>query len=233
MKHRLRVDPRIGEVFPHYAVIVVYAKNLTNNMSNQASMQVLREAEASVQAAFSSIKPAEHAHIMAWREAYQKFGLKPSKFLCSAEALIARVVKGNELPAMGALVDRYNAVSVRHVIPVGGEDWDRLEGDLWLTFADGTEPFETVSQGERVVDHPIPGEVVWKDSAGVTCRAWNWRQCLRTRLTEATRNAYCVLECLEPYPMAHLLAAVEELEGHLRTTSPDVVIEREVFGRAP
>ena len=46
---------------------------------------------------------------------------------CSAEALLARVLKGGELPRINALVDTYNAVSVRHLIPVGGEDLDRLE----------------------------------------------------------------------------------------------------------
>jgi DNA/RNA-binding domain of Phe-tRNA-synthetase-like protein len=232
MRHRLRVDPRIQETFPNYAVIVVYASKLENTASDQASLEVLREAEAHARAAFSSRKPSDHPHIALWRDAYQKFGLKPSKFLCSAEALISRVVKGNELPAINALVDRYNAVSLRHVIPAGGEDWDQLAGDLMLTFADGSEPFETMAQGEVVIDHPIPGEVVWKDAAGVTCRAWNWRQCLRTRLTESTTNAYFVLERLEPYPLEHLHAAATELEQHLRATSPEVMIEREHFGGA-
>jgi DNA/RNA-binding domain of Phe-tRNA-synthetase-like protein len=232
MRHRLRVDPRIEERFPGYAVIVVYASGLENTVSNEASVGVLREAESHARAAFTSIKPSEHPHISAWRDAYQNFGLKPSKFLCSAEALVSRVVKGNELPGINALVDRYNAVSLRHVVPAGGEDWDQLASNLTLTFADGSEPFETMAQGEIVIDHPIPNEVVWKDAAGVTCRAWNWRQCLRTRLTESTKNAYFVLERLEPYPLEHLHAAVRELEQHLRTTSPQVIIERAHFGGA-
>ncbi len=232
MRYRLRVDPRIEERFPGYAVTVVYASNLQNTVSDEASLRSLREAEARARAEFSGLKPSDHPHIAAWREAYQNFGLKPSKFLCSAEALIARVLKGAELPAINALVDRYNAVSVRHVIPVGGEDWDRLASDLILTFADGTEPFETMAQGQLVTDHPIPDEVVWKDAAGVTCRAWNWRQCLRTRLTEATTSAYFVLERLEPYPLEQLRTAVNELEMQLRETSPNVVIEREHFGGA-
>ena len=232
MRYRLKVDPRIEERFPGYAVTVVYASKLQNTVSDEASLQSLREAEAHARAEFSSLRPSDHPHIAAWREAYQGFGLKPSKFLCSAEALISRVLKGAELPAINALVDRYNAVSVRRVVPVGGEDWDRLASDLILTFADGNEPFEVMSQGQLVTDHPMPNEVVWKDAAGVTCRAWNWRQCLRTRLTEATQNAYFVLERLEPYPLEHLRAAVEELETHLRETSPSVLIEREHFGGA-
>lgn len=232
MNYRLRVDPRIEERFPGYAVIVVYASNLENTASDEASLRCLREAEAHARNAFSTIKPSEHPHIALWREAYQNFGLKPSKYLCSAEALVSRVVKGGELPAINALVDRYNVVSLRHVVPAGGEDRDRLSSDLILTFADGTEPFETMAQGEVVIDHPIPGEVVWKDAAGVTCRAWNWRQCLRTRLTGSTTSAYFVLERLEPYPMEHLHAAANELEMHLRETSPNVLIEREHFGGA-
>lgn len=232
MKHRLRVDPRIGDAFPGYAVIVVYASGLRNTLSDEASLNALRQAEAHAGTKFSSLRPSEHPHIAAWRDAYRRFGLKPSKFLCSAEALISRVVKGAELSAINALVDRYNAVSLRHVVPVGGEDRGRLQSDLALTFADGTEPFETMAQGQVITDHPIPLEVVWKDSGGVTCRAWNWRQCLRTRLTEATTDAYFVLERLEPYPLEHLQAAVDELEMHLRQTSPRVTLEREHFGGA-
>lgn len=60
------------------------------------------------------------------------------------EALLARTLKGQDLPAINRVVDLYNAVSVRHVLPVGGEDWDRLDGDLVLMEATGTEPFESL-----------------------------------------------------------------------------------------
>jgi DNA/RNA-binding domain of Phe-tRNA-synthetase-like protein len=33
------------------------------------------------------------------------------------------------------------------------------------------------------MDQPEPGEVIWRDDDGVTCRCWNWRQCVRTRIT--------------------------------------------------
>ena len=47
-----------------------------------------------------------------------------SRYPSSAEALITRVLKAQPLPRANALVDLYNAVSVRHVIAVGGEDAD-------------------------------------------------------------------------------------------------------------
>ena len=39
-----------------------------------------------------------------------------------------------------------------------------------------------MDKGEPVTEHPEPGEVVWLDANGVTCRRWNWRQCTRTAL---------------------------------------------------
>jgi DNA/RNA-binding domain of Phe-tRNA-synthetase-like protein len=228
--HRVQINPAVLQRFPHYRLLVVYAKGLTNSPSTEYSLEQLRKAEGVARAAFTSQKPSEHPHIVAWREAYGNFGLKPSKFLCSAEALISRTVKGNDLPAINALVDLYNAVSVRHVIPVGGENWDNLESDLVLKFADGSEPFDTFKDGQPVVEHPQAGEVVWADSAGVTCRAWNWRQCIRTRLTETTVNAYFILDSLEPFSEAQLEAAGDELISYLRQVSPNCQVEAELFG---
>ena len=50
-----------------------------------------------------------------------------------------RAEKG--LPRVNALTDIYNAVSVLHEIPVGGEDLARYVGPARLVRATGTEPF--------------------------------------------------------------------------------------------
>jgi DNA/RNA-binding domain of Phe-tRNA-synthetase-like protein len=113
------------------------------------------------------------------------------------------VLKGGELPRINALVDTYNALSLRHVIPVGGEDLDQLQGDLRLVRAED-------------------GEVVWRDDAGVTCRRWNWRQEPRTALTEAAKSAFFVFDQLPPQQA--LDAAVQELIDHLRARAPQATI---------
>ena len=227
--YRIEVSPAVLERFPHYRLLVIYAQNLHNSPSTEFSLKELRKAEGEARSRFAGQKPSEHPHIAAWREAYSAFGLKPSKFLCSAEALISRAVKGNDLPAINALVDLYNAVSVKHVLPLGGENWDNLESDLTLQFANGSEPFDTFKDGQPAVEHPQAGEVVWADSAGVTCRAWNWRQGIRTRLTESTVNAYFMLDSLKPFSKAQLEAAGDELISYLRQVSPGCEIESEVF----
>lgn len=229
--YHIHIDPEILRRFPHYTLLVIYAKGLQNGPSNAFSLGELRKAEQVQRGQFANLKPSEHPHIAAWREAYSAFGLKPSKFLCSAEALLSRSLKGNDLPGINCLVDLYNAVSIKHVIPVGGENWDHLASDLVLRFADGREPFDIAKDGAPFIDHPQAGEVVWADSAGVTCRAWNWRQCVRTRLTEDTVNAYFIFDCLHPYSLESLKAAGDELVGYLRQLSPGCELENEWHGR--
>ncbi|HUG14589.1 MAG TPA: phenylalanine--tRNA ligase beta subunit-related protein [Thermomicrobiales bacterium] len=228
--HRLRVDPLIQEQFPDYVVLVIYASHLVNRESSEQSIGLLREAAQRQRAAFGAEKPATHAHIAAWRETFGRFGAKPSRYPCSVEALLSRALKGQELPAINEVVDIYNALSVRHVLPVGGENLDALTSDLTLTFADGTEPFDELAGGEAVVSFPEPGEAVWADSSGVTCRRWNSRQGFRTRLTEETRNAYFVLDRLAPYPLETLRQVGDELVALLRERSPEAEFEMETIG---
>ncbi len=229
---QLRLDPRLIARFPDYTALVLYAEDLTNGPSDAQSTAALRAAEQEQRAAFAGHKAAEHPHIQAWRAVYGAFGAKPSKYRCSVEALLARTLNGQDLPAINRIVDLYNAVSLRHVLPVGGEDWERLDGDLILTEASGTEPFVTLEAGEEVTTYPEVGEVIWADRLGVTCRRWNWRQGRRTLLTTETSQAYFVLDRLAPYTEDALVAAGDELVNLLRTVSPACRVTRVLLGGA-
>ena len=81
---------------------------------------------------------------------------------------------------------------------------------------------EVAQRGQAVVEHPEPGEVVWADDAGVTCRRWNWRQCSRTQLGPATTRALFIVDALGPDAIAKATAAADDLEGRLRRLGPGV-----------
>ena len=142
-----------------------------------------------------------------------------------------RALKGG-LPRVNWLVDLYNSVSVAHVLPVGGEDARRFIGPLRLIRAAGHEPFDTIRDGAAVTEQPAPGEVVWADEAGVTCRRWNWRQGTRTRLTEDSTEVLFLLERLEPLPLPALEAAGEDLVARLRARYPQAAFARRWLGSA-
>lgn len=169
-------------------------------------------------------------HLASWGEVYSRFGAKPNRTPCSAAALRQRVMKNGTMPSINPVVDLYNAVSIRFALPVGGENLDAYVGAPHLTVADGTEPFETVANGEPVTENPLRGEVVWRDESGVTCRRWNWRQGLRTRLAPGNPRMWFVLEALGTMPDDALTAAADMLAEGLSSLLPGCRMERGTLG---
>ncbi len=200
------VDEAVFALRPDYRVLLLAMSGIDPVDSEAA----LVAAEASL----PDVPADQLPHIAAWREAYRAFGAKPQRTRNSAEALIRRA--GSGLPRVNPLTDIYNALSVQHRIPIGGEDLDKYVGAPRLIRATGEEPFETTTSGEVVVEHPVAGEVVWCDDAGVTCRRWNWRQTPRTALTEDTTTALFILDALAPFTDDELQQVASELIAALR-----------------
>jgi B3/4 domain len=142
---------------------------------------MLASAETQARGRLGGQAPEQAPEVADWRAAYRAFGAKPQRTRPSVEALLRRLDTG--LPRIDRLTDAYNAVSIAHLVPVGGEDLSQYDGPAPLARATGEEDFDTVANGEPALEHPKPGEVIWRDDAGVTCRQWNWRQCTRIRIT--------------------------------------------------
>lgn len=216
----LTVSDEVRALAPGFTYVAVEAYELTNGPTTEASSALLDDAARRLAARLDGRAPHEDPHMAAWREVYTAFGSKPSRTRNSAEALAKRALSDAGLPRVNVLVDVYNAISVAHLIPVGGEDLDLIQGGMRLVRATGDEDFVTVAGGEETVEYPDAGEVVWCDGVGVTCRRWNWRQGPRTRLTEGTVSGLFLLESLAPMPVAEAEAAAAELAELLEKFSP-------------
>ncbi len=211
----LRVTQEIYQLFPDTVLGVVKAHAIDNAGVNGAVLEELRREEARVRERLAGIQVTEHPHIAPWREAYRKFGAKPKDHPSSIENLVRRVLKGQPLPGINPLVDLYNTISLRHLVPVGGEDLDRITGDVLLAVAGPDEP-PALLLGEAEARPPKPGEVIYKDDLGAICRRWNWKEADRTKLTAATKRAFLVIEGLPPVGRVVIERACEELAALVR-----------------
>jgi DNA/RNA-binding domain of Phe-tRNA-synthetase-like protein len=211
------IAPDIFTLRSDFAALSIYAENARNTASDAHGAELLRQACRDLGAA-----PWAEAHLSAWRDAYRAFGAKPQRTPCSAEALHKRAQRDQMLPAVNAVVDLYNAISVRYALPVGGEDAALYDGAPHLIRASGNETFETMAEGAPKIETVEQGEVIWRDARGVTCRRWNWRQGIRTRITEHSTEMWFVLERLEPMPIDALLEAGKRLIEGLHRLSHDL-----------
>ena len=221
------VDAAVFALRPDYRALLVAVDGIVPGPSDWGSDALLQAAEAAAREALGGGPAEQLPHVAAWREAYRAFGAKPKRTRNSLEALLRRAASG--LPRVNRLTDLYNAVSVLHQIPVGGEDLTRYTGAPRLIRAAGDEPFDTTADGVAVIEHPDPGEVVWCDDAGVTCRRWNWRQARRTQLREDTTTALFILDALDPVTGEALHAAVDDLTARLARLGPAVRAARRLI----
>lgn len=206
---KFRIEEKIFQDFDKPFIGVVIAKGVNNQDNNPEIANLLREAESNLRKQLNGIELSTHPHIAPWRGAYRKFGSKPRDYRCSAEALSRIVLKGLQIRNINKLVDLYNLISIKYILPVGGEDLDKMKGNLVLGYAKGNEAYSAL--GEDLNDPPQKGEVIYKDDEGVICRRWNWRESDRTKLTKGTRNAILVIESLSPIPQDIAEKATKEL----------------------
>jgi DNA/RNA-binding domain of Phe-tRNA-synthetase-like protein len=225
------VDAAVFALRPDYRALLLAVDGIVPGPGDQESDALLQSAQAAARQALNGGPAEELPHVAAWREAYRAFGAKPQRTRNSLEALLRRAESG--LPRVNRLTDYYNAVSVLHQIPLGGEDLTRYAGPPRLVRATGGESFGTVADGLAVTEHPDPGEVVWCDAAGVTCRRWNWRQARRTQLRDDTSAALFILDALDPVTDQELHAAADDLVARLTRLAPGVRAARRLIAAGP
>nr|VUD31050.1 B3/4 domain-containing protein [Raoultella sp. NCTC 9187] len=123
------------------------------------------------------------------------------------------------------IVDLYNAVSLRYAVSGWWREYLGLSGVAASGCGKGTEPFDTVKEGETAVEYPSQGEVIWCDDIGVTCRRWNWRQGIRTRLGVEAQQMWFILESLPQMPLETLHEAGKMLTDGLEKMMPGLWFE--------
>ena len=207
MTFQPHVAPEIWQLFPEYRALSVVIEGFALEVEPPKGP-------------LPSLPPWCDASIESWHQAFRQFGSNPKRTPPSFDSLIRRFRKDGALPAISPIVDSYNALSVQFAAPFGGEDIDRYSGVPQLVVADGTETFDTVQNGVATIEHPDRGEIIWRDDQGVTCRRWNWRQCKRTAITDASRNLWFVIDRLPPLSLDDLHRAGDALIAAIKSISP-------------
>ncbi len=203
------IAPEIFARFPGYCRGVVLAYEVTNRESPPELVELLRQAEAGLRENLSIETLTANPRINAWREAYRSFGAKPSEFRSSIEAMARRALRSEPLPAINALVDIGNVISLRHLVTVGGHAIDEVTHDIALRLATGQEIF--VPFGSDQPESPLPGEVIFAEGNTVLTRRWTWRQANHTLTLLTTRVIEINIDGLPPVSPAEVEATCQEV----------------------
>lgn len=201
------------DLFPEASlgIIVVRGMKNTEEVTPEDAREIasiLAEANEKANQYLTSNVISENEVVRIWREAYQKFKTKKGA-RCSIENLLKRVLKGNPVGSITPSVDIYNAISLKYAVPVGGEDIDSFVGNMRLGISEeGGDSFLPI--GEEKEEPTLPGELCYRDDIGAICRCWNWRDGQRSALTDESKNAFLIIENVDPTRTDNLNEALNE-----------------------
>jgi DNA/RNA-binding domain of Phe-tRNA-synthetase-like protein len=203
------IEDDFWSLFPNTKIGIVICHGIVNSIRDKEQYaKMILEAEKEALKYLKNAEFSSNEVIKVWRESFQKFKTKNGA-RSSIEALLKRVHNGNHLGTINPLVDIYNCISLRYALPCGGEDIDTFASDIRLTKAVGNENFVTL--GTDKSEPPYEGEIIYKDNEGAICRCWNWREAVRTMLTENTTNAFLCIELTDESRLIEFQDALKEL----------------------
>ncbi len=176
---------------------------------------------------FSFERPQDHPNIDAWREAFKKMGISISKYQSSLESLLRRALKGGPFPRYNPIVDLYNAISLKYLVPIGGHAINGIDGDIRLTFADGTETFVPMDMGEQ--ETVEKGEVIYKDDRDALTRRWVWKHSNKDRIESETTCVLLTVHVMSGLPSWLCEQVVKDLAESILVNEYGRIIHRDIL----
>lgn len=203
------IEDDFWELFPNAKIGIITCNGIDNTIKDENQYKdMISQGEKEALTHLPNEEFSSNEVIKVWRDAFKKFKTKKGA-RSSIEALLKRVSTGKGLGTINPLVDIYNSISLKYAMPCGGEDMDKFVGDIRLSKATGDESFITL--GSDKSEPPYEGEIVYKDDEGAICRCWNWRESVRTMLTEDTKNAFLCIELVDENREKDFENALKEL----------------------
>lgn len=198
--------PEIWTAYPDLAAEAMVIPAVSSNEPYQSAITAWTD---QARARLATTPEGDWLEIQAWRRAFSRMGLKPTQYRCAAESLLRRLRQSGDLPDLLPVISLCNAVSAAFGVPVAVFDTARIEGDLTVRPATGSEVYADFSGGQEA---PVPGEVIFADSTGnAHARRWCHRQSGLSAVTKDTRSILIVAEAMHPEGGTTVEAALDAI----------------------
>jgi len=207
----IAVDREIFSRFPGFMRGVIIVGDVRNALSDATISALLNEEIRKK----DGLNLLDSEFVKTWDSVYLQLGVNPNKFPPSIKSLLKRTAKGGGLPFINSIVALFNYISMKYLIPCGGDDVRLIEGNLRLGLSKGDENFMPLGSDAKEI--PDPGEVIYFDdkTLNVMCRRWNWRNGDFTKIHEHTKKLIINIDGISPVPRTVIESARDELAALL------------------
>ena len=185
---KFSIEDRLrGKVFVGVGVV----HNVKNNEYPGELLAIINEAIREVRSRYSLDKLKDDPIIRHYRDFYwHELGIDPTKQRPAQEALLRRVLRGEDLPRINPMVDIGNVASIKYLVPIGLYDIDSFGGkDLVIRYARNGEVFNPIGSPKRTLSD---NQIILSTIDGLILHVYPYRDSETTKIRNETRNVLIV-----------------------------------------
>lgn len=221
------IAPEIRNAFPEIKIGVAVIEGVTIRERDDELDLLKGQVEEMVRA--RSVPLAERPRIKEMRALHKRFGSDPRSRKPSAEALLKRVSDPKKgLYTINTVVDAYNLSSIEAELPMAAYDLDTLKLPVILRFAREGDQFRGMGQLEY--ESVTTGELIYADGLSVCCRAYNYRDGDRTKVSLSTKNLLLFVDAGATASREEVSDTLDKLIERILRFNGGGVTSREVLG---
>jgi len=212
----VRCEQEVFDLFPEASVHGIVFDGIADFDPATVAPWKQKAIESVASSGFTSETVLEAPAVKEWRNAFQRFGVKPSKYRSAIEQLYRRALKQEMIETSLPLVNLYCYVSLIEMVPMGAYDLETVEGDIVIRLSKANETFVGIGDDNPLISKP--GMVVYSDDGGIICWAWNHRDAARTALSQKTNKAIFFADCASQESASRAHSAISLLADALSAT---------------
>jgi DNA/RNA-binding domain of Phe-tRNA-synthetase-like protein len=209
-------DEEAANRFPTLFVCVGIIQGVKVQRSNPQIEALRQTVTEYVRCEFNLEQLKDDLTVRAYRDLFWALGIDPTKTRPSGEALLRRVLHGDEIPKISTVVDAYNLASLETIIPLSGFDLDQISSPLMLRFSKEGEEFHGIG-----INKPITVTnkmLVLSDRKRIVC-IYPHRDADATKITEKTKTVAIIGYGAPNISQDQLIEAVKTALNFIKQTS--------------
>ncbi|MBU0470005.1 MAG: hypothetical protein KKA62_02305 [Nanoarchaeota archaeon] len=200
---KITVDKKVFREYPNLKIAFVLVKKINNKSKVKDSVELLSEIEKFTQLTFNKDTIKTHGLISPWRTAQEEFGKKAKHYHTSIEKLMQKVIAKKKISGKDAVTNLARYLALKHIIPYGIDDYDKLKGELSFKVAEKKEKLTFLKKLEQ-------GDLYYRDSKSVLGTKLDYWKNKKTIPNSHSSQVLIHFEALPPISPKKLKEVVKE-----------------------
>lgn len=208
---RVTIEKEVFRKFdPLFKLGLVLIKDFDNESKLKEARRLLKEIEAYVHLTFNKDNLKSHYLIAPWAVAQEEFGKKAKHYQTSVERLLQIVLEKKSVAANDVLTTLLNYLALKHIVPFGVDDLEKVEGDLTFDISKSKEKVDVLRKLPK-------GTLYYKDKSKVLGTKLDFWKNDKTAPNKKTKAALIHFEILPPLDQQKTKELLRETKNLLRT----------------